>query len=65
MGSVGIELNKFMSNINKTVDKAQDEAAAIKSQGVKKYIWSREVKLSLGAFLITIAVSFLLGAIVF
>ena len=54
-----------MPNINKTVDKAQEEAAAIKDQGVKKYIWSREVKLSLGAFLITIGVSFLLGAIVF
>ena len=54
-----------MSDLNKTVDKAQSEAAAIETQGVKKYIWSREVKLSLGAFLITIAVSFLLGAIVF
>jgi len=55
---------KIMS-INKNIDKAQSEAAALKEQGVKKYIWSREVKLSLGAFLITVLASFILGAIAF
>lgn len=52
-------------SINKQIDKIQSEAAAINDQGVKKYIWSREVKLSLGALLVTVAVAFVLGAIVF
>lgn len=52
-------------SINNTIDKAQNEASSIQGQGLKKYIWSREVKLSLGALLITIGVSFLLGAIIF
>lgn len=54
-----------MSNINNKIDKAQSEAAAIKTQGVKKYIWSREVKMSVALYLISLGVSFVIGAIVF
>ena len=52
-------------SLNKTIDKAQSEASAIQQNGIKKYIWSREVKFSLGVLLVIVGVSFLLGAIVF
>jgi len=57
-----------MSNLNKVnnaVDKAQLEAKAIESQGVKTYLWNRQVKMSVAVFLITLAATFVLGAIVF
>ena len=54
-----------MSNINKTIDKAQQEAATIQSQGIKQYIWSRQTSMSLGSFLIIILSAFIVGAILF
>lgn len=54
-----------MADINKAVDKAQQEAATIQSQGVKQYIWSRRTSMSLGAFLIVVLSAFIAGAIIF
>lgn len=53
-----------MSNINKSIDKAQSEAAAIQTQGVKTYIWSRRVTMNLAVFLITVVSAFVVGVIV-
>ena len=52
-------------SLNKSIDKAQQEAATIQNQGVKNYIWSKRVSMSLGAFLITALALFIAGAIIF
>ena len=61
------EINKLnlMSDLNQKIDQAQAEAAAIKSEGVKQYIWSKKVSLSIAALLIVVAISFVAGAIIF
>jgi hypothetical protein len=54
-----------MPNLNKPIDKAQQEAAKIQSQGFKEYIFTKKTSMSLAAFLIIVATSFIIGAILF
>jgi hypothetical protein len=50
-------------SLNNQIDKAQEEANDIQKQGLKGYLWTRKVKMPLAVFLIVIAASFLVGAI--
>ena len=54
-----------LNKVNNAVDKAQLEAKAIESQGIKTYLWNRPTKMSVAVFLITLATAFVLGAILF
>ena len=53
-----------MQNVNKKIDKAQSEAAAIQDQGVKQYVDNRKVKMSLKQFLISSGAILLVGIII-
>lgn len=54
-----------LEKVNKAVDKAQSESEALQGKGFKQYVTERKVSMSLALFLITIGVSFLVGAILF
>jgi len=55
---------QVLTQINKTVDKAQSETAAIQEKGFKTYFWSRKVSMKLGVFVISLLSALVLGAII-
>lgn len=52
-----------LNQVNQSIDKAQNEAAAIQSQGLKAYLFDRKVSMKLVWFLSSLAGAFLAGVI--
>jgi t-SNARE complex subunit (syntaxin) len=55
---------EVITQINKAVDKAQSETAAIQEKGFKSYFWSRKVSMKLGVFVIVVISALVLGVVV-
>jgi hypothetical protein len=52
-----------LSQANQGIDKAQDEAKAIQSQGIQSYLFERKISMKLVWFLSSLAGAFLAGVI--